>query len=70
MVHEQIMMSKNKVFSIIYAVIGLLIILTPTFIVPVCASDMMGCRARTLPAVVALGALIIVVAAVEFFTDK
>jgi hypothetical protein len=63
-------MSKNKIFAAIYAIIGLIIILTPTYIFPVCASPAMGCRARTLPLVVALGVLIIIIAAVEFFTDK
>ena len=63
-------MGKNKIFALIYALIGFLIILIPSYIVPVCPSSMMGCRARTLPVLVLLGIITIIIAAIEFLLDK
>ena len=67
---EQIEMSKTKIFTAVYALIGLVIILTPTYIAPVCCSPAMGCRANTLPTVVALGVIIIIVAIAQFIFDR
>jgi hypothetical protein len=63
-------MSKNRIFSIIYALLGLFVILIPYYIAPMCNNPMMCCRAHTLPLLTLLGVITIVVAAVEFFTDK
>ncbi len=62
-------MGKNKIFALINAAIGLLIILIPTSIFPVCALPEMHCRAVTLPALVVLGAVAIVIAGVQFFSQ-
>jgi hypothetical protein len=62
-------MSKNKIFAIIYALIGLLVILTPQYIFPVCPMETMHCRAVTLPALIMIGVVTIIIAGVQFFTE-
>jgi uncharacterized membrane protein len=62
-------MSKNKIYSIIYAIIGLLVILTPRYIFPVCPLATMHCRAVTLPALTVIGVAAIIIAGVQFFTE-
>ncbi len=63
-------MTKNKIFAIIHLILGILVIIIPSYLVPVCASPMMGCRARTLPLVVLTGMLIIITSIVEYILDK
>lgn len=62
-------MNRNKIFALIYAVIGLLVILTPLYIFPVCPLETMHCRAVTLPALIVIGAVTIIIAGVQFFTE-
>jgi hypothetical protein len=62
-------MNRNKIYAIIYAVIGLLVILIPMYLFPVCPSAVMHCRASTLPALIVVGAVTIIIAGVQFFTE-
>ncbi len=62
-------MSRNKIYSIIYFIIGLLIILIPAYLFPVCPLETMHCRTVTLPALIVLGAATMVVAGVQFLTE-
>lgn len=59
-------MSKNKIFAVVYGIIGMLVIIMPLYVVPVCGNPLMGCRARTLPVMVLLGAVTVVISIVDF----
>ncbi|MCX5748854.1 MAG: DUF4418 family protein [Candidatus Saganbacteria bacterium] len=63
-------MNKNRIFSLIYILIGLLVIIVPSYILPVCNNPMMCCRAHTLPVLVLLGVILIILSGMEFFLDK
>lgn len=62
-------MSRNKIFALIYALIGLLVILSPRYIFPVCPLETMHCRTVALPALTVIGIVTIIIAGVQFFTE-
>jgi hypothetical protein len=62
-------MSKNKIFALVYAFIGLSVILTPLYICPVCPMATMHCRAVTLPALIVIGVVTIIIAGGQYFTE-
>lgn len=57
----------RKALSIVSAVLGILVILFPIYLIGVCRTPTMPCRTGTQPTLIVLGVSIIVVSAIGFF---
>jgi hypothetical protein len=57
----------RKALSIVSAVLGILVILFPIYLIGVCRTPTMPCRTGTQPTLIVLGVSMIIVSAIGFF---
>lgn len=60
----------KRLLSVLIAGLGVAVISVPTWLIGMCANAAMDCRIGTLPALVTLGGISVVIAAIAFFTAQ